>query len=82
MFISVLSAVPVRESSQIKQQEKSHLVQVLTEAGQRSIDSMNDVLGRAATRAVAATAVEKWAVEWSKFSLTGRHGQRHGRDGR
>jgi hypothetical protein len=40
MFISVLSAVPVRESSrsQIKQ-ENSRLAQVLTEAGQRSIDS-------------------------------------------
>jgi hypothetical protein len=39
MFISVLSAVPVRESSQIKQQENSRLVQVLTGAGQRSMDS-------------------------------------------
>jgi hypothetical protein len=37
---------------------------------------------RAATRAVTATAVEKRAMEWSKFSLTGQHGQRHGRDGR
>jgi hypothetical protein len=37
---------------------------------------------RAATRAVTATVVEKWPVEWLNFSLMGRHGQRDGRDRR
>ncbi|KAJ7136058.1 hypothetical protein C8R44DRAFT_952708 [Mycena epipterygia] len=46
-------------------------------------DSMvTDIPDRTATRAVTATAVEKRPVEWSNFFLTGRHGQRHGRDGR